>query len=371
MEKKPLINLQYNNEAVIFRSYVNKLDELIGCQCQVKGVIERDSNGIVSKAWRVIINPTQNPEQINKGGIFDWDDTLEPYTQRKNEFYNSLINLLPNDKKDLGPEILEICHTINKAARILPEDGTHPEHYAPRLELIAITSLFNSIKENKIPELLMKEKGKLKITKHEEEIIAREFINQIVEEKLKEQISIKSEKNKDNVVKNYFIETRNQSISIDFDKKPEHVDDDVWNFYHTYMAETNISKNEIKKFDLPNDVRFIVATFGEASFQLEKITNSIKELKNNGARIPDEILIFLRGRKEPIIKNVLNSYPNAKFVYVDDSLRQVERVIGMDRIVPIRAIRSGSKRENEITETNLKSIDMATTKLSEIIDKNI
>jgi hypothetical protein len=355
---------QFRDETTIIEQYLIKLHELVGKQCINELLVARGSNGMESKAWRFILNSVQNPELVRIGGIFDWDDTLEPYTKRKLKFYNTLTVLIPDSRKELSSRVIKICKALNKAARILPEDGTHPEHYSPKLDLIALTILFDSINAGKLPELL--ENIKEQSDKENDEKIAREFIHRDVLGKFGNQIKMVSEVKK-NVLKMYFREVINQSVSLNPSEKPKEVDTKIWNIYHRVMMGSNIPQNELQNFDLPLGVRFIVATFGEIGFQLEKIINSIKELKLHNQRIPDEILVFLKGRKEPIIESVVNLFPNTKFVYVDDSPRQLDGVVNIDRTTPIHAFRKGAKRSGERAHTNIKVVDMATKTLSDII----
>lgn len=360
---------RFRNEAAIFRKYIKKIENEYGYGCKVQGIQEKDGNGEMSKAWRIVLNPAENNSVVPLVGIFDWDDTLEAYTSRKDKFYKELEETLPAEIRSKTPDFIKMCQAVNEAARVLPENGVHPEHYSPRLELVALSVIVDGLKAGK--NLNLVESITQETDKGSDEVAARQFIANDILPMLKDSVGVKLETNKNGMEKKYFIEIVNQSVSIDPEQQPRQVGDVVWNLYGKSMMEANIGDGDFANFDLPQETRFIVATFGEASFQLEKITNGIKALKSHNARTPDEILIFLRGRKEPVIRKVCSSYPNAKFVYVDDSPRQVEKAAGIDGITVVQAVRKGSKRSAERAGGNVRLVDMATTKMSEILSRNL
>ena len=349
--------LQFKNEAEIIRTYLPAFEKLNqGKLPEIKG-ITGEHEGDISRAWRIIFKP---PGKVESCAIFDWDDTLEPYTERKPRLYKSYLSLIPNVNPTLREKFLNACKTLNAAARVLPVNGTHPEHYSPLLELVATSILVKSIQKSKTPDFLNALTGS-----QEDESLARTYLIETVLPKLQDQIGVK-EKTKNGSPKKYFVELANQSTSVRFNEKPSGVDEEVWSIYMRTMTGSNIPADEIDHFDLSENVRFIVATFGEAGFQLEKVLRGIEAVSAKGRRIPDEILLYTRGRKNPIIEKLVKEIPEVPFVYVDDSPRQVESVRGIDRVTPLHAQRQGSKRSSEKVSADIREVDMEVTNLSAV-----
>ncbi|HVF69849.1 MAG TPA: hypothetical protein VNA13_04785 [Xanthomonadales bacterium] len=354
----------YSNEAGIVRDYLPILTQLNdGRQCEVHGIVKRDEKGVPSRAWRLVLNPTS--EKQDTGAIFDWDDTLDSYTERKQRFYEDSLSLVPEVSDETKEKFVSACKAINKASRVLPPNGVHPEHYSPLLELQGVNNLINSLQNNNQPEFIER---LAEFTKEDQEEAARTFLQETVVPQLEGAIGTQAGM-KDGKSKTYFVEKAEQATSVNFDKKPQGVDEAIWTRYKKHMTEVNIGEEDIENFDLPENARFFIATFGEGGFQLEKVIEGLKFLKAHGKRLPDEIVLFTRGRKHPVIKDLVNTFPGiSKFVYVDDSLRQIESIGDINKIVSIRAQRAGSQRAGQQPTSSIKTIDMKTTKMSEILE---
>src|SRR3972149_10549622 len=347
---------QFKNEAEVIRTYLPALEKLNnGKLPEIRG-ITGEYEGSKSRAWRIIFKPTGKADSC---AIFDWDDTLDPYTERKPRLYESYLSLIPDSDAAVRGKFIKACKALNAAARVLPVNGTHPEHYSPLLELVATSILVKSIQESKAPDFLND------LTGQEDENFARSYLIETVLPKLQGQVGVKEETTND-TPKKYFVELANQSTSVRFNERPKDVDENVWSIYKQIMTGSNIPTNEIGHFDLPDNVRFIVATFGEAGFQLEKVLEGIKTISAKGKRIPDEIVLYTRGRKNPIIQKLVKEIPGVPCVYVDDSPRQLESLRGIDRITPIHAHRQSSKRSLEKVSPEIREVDMEVTNLSEV-----
>lgn len=357
----------FRSEADILRSYLSVWESITGEKPIIGGLVALDENKKPSRAWRIILKPSTGQEQYIAGGIFDWDDTIEPYTERKIKFWQDCVSLIPESDDTTRQQFLRACRVINRAARVLPVNGVHPEHYSPLLELVAITDLIDAAQKGQIPEILTKLTGTL--TDEKVEKIARSYLERNVIPKMVGSVGIKTE-GQEGEQKDYFIEKKNQSTSVDFKQKPALVNENVWNSYKRRMTESNIPDSELEHFDLPDDVRFFVATFGEAGFQLEKVVKGLKTLSRHGKRLPDEIILFTRGRKDPIIEKLLEEYPDLRFIYVDDSPRQLEGVRRIGRIVLVHAKRSQSRRSEEKVP-GISEVDMENTPMSRIVSLSL
>src|SRR4030043_1289475 len=247
----------FKNEARVIEKYLSAFRQINNDRpCEVKGITGMGENSDVSRAWRIILTPTKTHRDFQIAGIFDWDDTLEPYTERKDKLYKSYLSLIPNAEEDTKNRFLKACWAINQAARVLPPTGVHPKLYAPILELVATSALIRSINEGQTSDLLTNQLSESNAEKAEE--IARKYIQQNVLPYFSETIGVKTE-TRSGQLKDYFIEQRLQARAVDFTQKPEAVDNKVWELYKQYLTEANIPVNELNHFDLPEHARFFVS----------------------------------------------------------------------------------------------------------------
>src|SRR3989344_3805944 len=203
---------QYKNEADVIRDYLPRFIELNdGKPCEIIGVIGQNEHGSKSRAWRIILNPVRDRTDSHTGLIVDWDDTLEPYTERKDRLYRSYLSLIPSSGQDTKEAFVRACYAINRASRVLPPTGAHPERYAPYLELLATTMLVKSVNEGEIPQLLI---DITKSSRVQAEELARTYLQQNVLRAI-ERIETKTETGT-NGSKDYFIEKKLQATSINF-----------------------------------------------------------------------------------------------------------------------------------------------------------
>lgn len=353
------------NEAHAIRELLPRMQELTeSTQIRVEGIIERtpghaeNLKGDPTRAWRIIFKPYSDADKPKAFFLTDWDDTLEPYSKRKNILADNYREILPKDNPELVEKFLRFVSNINKAARVLPVNGIHPERYSPFLEVMATSEAMKIIEQSEDTQFL----------DNPTEESARSFISSVVLPKLNGKVDIHPEEKK-----TYFREAQNQAAAIDFEKKPFGVDDQIWDCFLRAMTQANIPLGEMDNFDLDDDIRWIISTFGEPNFQLEKVLNGLVELKKAGKRTPDEVIVFTRGRKEPVITKLAGETGSIPLVYLDDSVGQLEKVMGIPNIIALRALRSGSKRSQSSTPRMIGEVYMDTgpAPLSKIVAMGI
>ena len=76
--------------------------------------------------------------------------------------------------------------------------------------------------------------------------------------------------------------------------------------------------------------------------------NALEYLKTRGCRMPNELLFFLRGEKEPVVSYLLHTLPEQITVLApDDNLDQLKSYEKNPRIIPVQAVRTTSKQYAE------------------------
>lgn len=314
-----------------------------------------------SRAWRFIRKG--NPNKSIKALFFtDWDDTLEDYTIRKERLYADYQTLIPHNVPDyLKKGFRNCCDALNLGARVLPNNGIHPEHYSPLVELVGTTLLLNEIQQVANSDEIPLQTRTFLDNPTEEN--AREYIKLEIIPILETAVEVKEED------KTYFKEKANNSAAINFAQKPDLVDKTVWDKFVAHMTRSNITTAELENFDLPDDVYWVVTSFGDPSFQSEKILNGLMTLWQNGIRIPNEIVVFTRGRKPAVVSKIMHSlhtHSTSPAVFLDDSLRQFDEMPG---VIMVRAIREGAKRAGEKGFENMTTADMNCESLSQILKR--
>lgn len=293
----------------------------------------------------------------------DWDDTCENYTERKQRLYKALSGGLDEQTKD---NFRKSSEQFNKAARILPFGGTHPERYAPLLELMAISDLLKQFQSGEFSSQATE------LFNNPNEHFARKYIDERILVKLADNAEmpiIALNGIKEGKPKIYFQEQEYFIVSLDYSKKPAFVDEGVWERYKLFMASANIPEDQFGNFDINDDIYWMVTTFGEPGYQLEKIIEGLKVLKRAGKRIPDAILCFEMGRKRKFLEEFSKRFSD-RAVYLDDSLGQLEEVRGLGMQL-VHAIRPGAKRSESVTPVGILSVNPAEQSLQEIYNKAV
>lgn len=281
-------------------------------------------------AYRLLLTDLSKKRGVESLFVTDWDDTIEPYRERKNRFCGKLFNLifpdsLTDQSSDIKLNFPKLYRVVNQAARVLPPDGTHPKIYSPLLELATWTT----IRRAKAGHDLPKELRILMVEIVEENV--QNFITQCVLPRLRTWgrgiVLI------DDPVRHkpYLKEARYRASAIPFNQTSDLIaqgimDQDIWDEYVRQMAPVNISERELTHFDLPITTYWMISTFGQTDFQLTKVINSLKWLKDKEKRLPDEILLFTQGRKAPVLNLIAEQFPSLPHLYLDNSPRQIARM---------------------------------------------
>lgn len=354
----------YSSEAAPLRVLSPRIEKLIGRKIVIDGVLERNQKEEPTRVWRIKLSPENPDRKVATALLTDWDDTLEPYTQRKEALYSSYRDLVPDLERPTQKRLIDFCKSLNQAARILPVSSAHPEKYSPFVEVFATSQLFQLIKSD--PEAL-------KMLEQPSEEAARNFIRQYVLPHMEGKLEIKNQ-TKDGKEKVYFRETTNQAAAIDFDHQPFGVVPEVWDRFKKAMTQANIPDHEYPNFDLDETVYWAISTFGEVNFQLEKIINTLAQMKEKGIRLPDEIVLFTRGRKEPVIKSMTEEWVKKAIpvIYIDDSVSQLKKVVSFPeefggKFIALRAQRALSKRSTDPTPEGIRDVYMGHQTLSSIV----
>ncbi len=274
----------------------------------------------------------------------DLDDTIVPYSERKKEYFKSLLNTISSE----SPELIEnALLVINRAARARPYTGVGPEKYSPLLEMVTDTVLLEALKKHRVEKIRT-------LLENPTEENARRFILDEVVPKFSNLVDTFTDTNK-----SYFREAQHQALAVNWNQRPQLVSENVWDSYLANMTQPRIPENEIMGLDIDPNIYWIVSTFGEIGFQTEKVVNALQLIKEKTGRVPNGILLFTRGRKEPVVSKIIDEFPDKlPILALDDSLEQLIGYFVNPRITPIRADRTGTKRANKPTPEGMLRIDM-------------
>ncbi len=215
---------------------------------------------------------------------------------------------------------------------------THPENYSPLLEMVTESQLLEDITANS------QEESFLNLISLPSEQNARIYIMNKIVPKFGDAIKIVTKNNKI-----YFKEGKHQSMAHTLEEKNDFINEQIWLVFNEAMTQSNLTNYEIQNFDLNENVYWAISSFGAVEFQLKKIINSLLYLAKNGKRMPNEIMIITHGRKRQALLEIRDEKPELKWIYVDDSHRQLEKMKN-DGITLVNAKRDGAKRTDEASE---------------------
>jgi hypothetical protein len=338
-----------------------------------------------ARAFRIIFQPALAVSLFKAIFSTDWDDTLEGYTNRKDKYYKALLAFFPQiDSPEAETKLRFAFEAINRATRVLPVTQEHPERYSSLFEMAAESRLLTQLDHQ--DESAMQLIGNMETTndsqaRERNEKAVRQFLNtQVINSAPELKIMAVAGADK-GPGKTYFQETVHQSSDILFEDKPPAIAQPIWDAYIKAMTASNITAAEISNFDLGNDVYWIIATAGLVGFQTRKVINGLETLKAEGRRMPNEIVVFTRGRKETIFGHLFGQKgiecplpANCPFVPLDDSRNQLDKFsrslvnLGCQAIL-LWAFRAGSKRAGGPSENGFNKVDMEKTPLSVILAK--
>jgi hypothetical protein len=276
----------------------------------------------------------------------DMDDTLVDYTEAKERFHTEVIHgFLANS--GLEVESLEkLLKLINKAARLLPASGVHPEAYNPTLEVLALSNMAVKLKQGTYGEGGLELEQALSEYGDEElnRWVRHEFVAPLIqgEEALLPTGVLHVEEGES---KTYFLEGFDKSpllATAEDDREVALIADGlglavdlrevfegIYKQFQSYIFEP-----EINTALVPTEAaggRFILATFGETRFQLIKVKRLLKRMRAAGLRLPDQILFFEEGRKAPVIdylqqQRLFGEEEDIDVIHVDNSESQCAQI---------------------------------------------
>jgi hypothetical protein len=305
------------------------------------------------KEFRALrIKSKQSKVESKSGDIVfaDFDDTIFRYSLAKRDFHQQVAQMFSETHSLDQQQVLTALGAINRACRVWPPGKLRPERYAPLMELKAISTLFES-ETNAIPD-------------QADEAWAREFIRQH-EAMFAMDITIDADENG----KTRFIEKVDHVFAMkSYETPPDGVAPSIFHVFKKSMLTPGItSPQDIEHLNLSANDYWVVSTFGMVDFQLAKIIGCMEHMKQNGLLIPDEIVVYTRGRKEPVMKRVLQSLlgSSSKKVRVfDDSVRQLSAIQTSEWIKNIacemfHVVFPDSKRKDDETPNSITRLEVA------------
>lgn len=332
---------KHKSQFEMIGEYRNRLEKLNpDRKLRIKPITYKEGDGVV-RGFRIILNENKTAE---KGLITDWDDTLETYSDRKTKYFAGIYKNVDDQSLIDLAKFTEICKAINKSARILNWQKTHPEIYSPLLEMVTESQLIEDF------NTFSQEKTFLELLRSPSEETAHNYILNVIVPKFSGAIELEQE-----TKKKYFKESEHQSMAHTLEKKHRFINEEIWSEFNKAMASPNLTQEDIETFDLDDKVYWAISSFGSVEFQLKKILSSLEILAKKGKRMPDEILIVTQGRKRQALLEIRDEKPSIQWTYVDDSERQLEKMKNDDMQLFI-AKRSGAKRVYE--PSNFKTTNM-------------
>lgn len=357
--------LIFPKEVAMTQFLVEKVKAMLGVDARVM-IHSIPEYNCQTKAYRIQLS-VKNAREAKIILGTDWDDTLDGYTLRKQAYHKELAKAFLSKALELNIEenaLVNFFLLVNEICRVLPTDGTHPETYSPHLEML-VESYFLGVLEQKPKEFsnivtrLSSNKTALR------NLIKNKVFN------LSSQLFLENKlEQKDGKEKYYFKELQPMTSDADFVQRPAEVREEVWRLFLKKMTENNLSVGEVAKLKLKEDVYWILSTFGNINFQIEKVLNGLAELKAHKQRIPDEIIVITQGRKGPFLMHFFEKILQVmgqKIVYLDDSSGQLESLLpAKDRMTLLQAIKAGAKRAKD--KTDFAKVNLDEKSLMEIVD---
>lgn len=348
MKEQAEYSPKHKSQFEIINEYKNRLEALSpDKKIRIKPITYTEGEEVI-RGFRIILNEHKTAK---KGLITDWDDTLETYSNRKPKYFLSLFQSV-NEKSGIQQDnFFTICNAINKSARVLNWQQTHPENYSPFLEMITESQLLEDIAESSQDEFF------LNLRNSPSEETARIYILNNIIPKFGGAVEPETKNNK-----TYFKESKHQSVAYILEEKHDFINQDVWASFNETMTCPNLTNEDIENFDLDDNVYWAISSFGALEFQLKKIIGSLELLAKNDKRMPNEILIVTHGRKRKALLEIRDEQPSVDWTYADDSERQLEKMEN-DKIKLLNAKRDGAKRISEKSKFNTVSMNRPLSEL--------
>lgn len=376
---QPRIQLPEVSKDAIRGHYLEQLSRLYGRHIDGRNAADmtgQNKDGTISTALRIIIRP---PTPDTRYGIIsDLDDTQILTSANKRKFIDALIARQENTDRSLTDdqkERLKIAlQAVNSAARMLQPHGGQPEVHSPLLELRGVTRVMQNIhapdgfvpvNEAQARELLV------------DEIALVAYEGEPVPDWPSLRIRTRTIGNGGNAKKYFIAEHTDAAGFLYSGSRPEGVTQEVWDTYRHEMLNAAIPPDELKNHNLKSSQRLIFATLGDEPNQLDKSVQIITQLHdanetNPGLKLklPDEIVIITSGSKQPILKQIVNETPQVAYAFLDDSVTELQDMLGVARVTPFRVKRPNTKREHHKTPPGVEELkDFPILLHSEILEK--
>ena len=255
-----------------------------------------------------------SPELRNADSVFtDYDDTLRDTSGVKLTFANTLYheyvqeilgNVGNKDQDDflgIKEKFQQIVLLMNNCARI-SHTKSGQELYIPLFELRLVACFIEELRMcNSLGELqtIMDRWMELKYVRNRlREIFIDDFSHARGERAAYEE---------ENASK--FIVANPEPLEVDLfsASPPRLIDQKLWQLYLTNYLAANLDL-ESYLFDLPDDVNWIVMSYGEKEIILAKMVHLIMFLRSIGKRIPNKIYVVYEGRKLPFIARHIEEF---------------------------------------------------------------
>lgn len=338
----------------LMEHFFPKLEELYGEELKISTfeILEGDNQ---VTAHRICCRNSFDTAHLQFLVELDWDDTVEPYSPRKDEFISKLGREI-NIPDRLVTAFKEMCGVINKQARVLPSDNIHPQRYSPLLEMMAISYMIDDMEAG--TQSWIETFSMLDNEKKKSELVQK-LIEITASEKLEGRVGLAESHDSARFGRIYFHEADDKGLDTDFSHESiDGVDERVYRNFKEEMTASRIDIISRKLLDVPNEVGVELVTFGDKSYQPAKVTNGIEILRNEGRRLPEGLTFITRGRKKSALEWIADQYPSAKVGYFDDSLNQLVLMINSRINCLFHAIRPGAKRAHQETPPEIKRIDL-------------
>lgn len=325
-----------------FQPFLTTLERIVEKPIKAAKITVENREGVSCIAYRIILTDNPAKEVLS----IDLDDTSVDYSKAKAQFHRRVTALVPQQDQD---QLQELFVIINALSRVLPpkEKGyTHPKRYSPLLEMATISLIVRELQNKAKVKDGFDWKKYLKLNPEEKEAYIQQYITRQILPRLEGRFKTYKDPKREGKV--FFAETKDFSDWLDWNERPEFINEQVWQAFCQTLLEPELleegvfqkGKDRLEKVlgSSVDNYKWILATFGVGYFQLEKVARFLKRIKSLGLRVPDEIIYFEVGRKIGVLEKLLMSYgPEANITHIDNSQRQIDRIIEAKnpQIIPI------------------------------------
>lgn len=302
----------------LIQFFQEKLDEVFDGAFRVE-LVEKEVRGEVSRALRIFNKNGRDIRTAKVIQFIDWDDSSENYSARKNELQDDLVEVFRG--LNIPKKIFSL---LNRVCRVLPHSEVGPRRYSEYLELVATSALQRALQKREKSTALVNFLARPTLQ------AAREYVQEVIRNFL-------AEKFETPVINGelFFVKKNNTVLSISESASlPRVVSPELTKLFQIHLTDANTTLSAHLNSLLAEDGYWVVNTFGDLVFQLEKIFNTLLLRKEKGERIPDEVLLYLDGRKIPVLEKIIlqmmAEFGEKQIEIMDDSMGQIESMLESD-----------------------------------------